>query len=99
MRGTPEFATVGGHKIAYHRRGSGSPVVLVHGITTYSFIWDDLIPHLADSHDVIALDLLGCGDSDMPSDVSYSLASHAERLAGFLGELGLEGVHLIGAPA
>ncbi len=96
MRSRPEFATVGGHRIAYHRRGIGSPVVLIHGITTYSFIWDDVIPHLAHSHDVIALDLLGCGDSDKPSDVSYSLTSHAERLACFIEELGLEKVHLIG---
>ncbi len=71
-------------------------MLLLHGITTYSFIWDTLFDRLAQSHDVIALDLLGCGDSDMPLDVSYSLADHAERCARFLAELGLTGVHLVG---
>ena len=28
-----------GHEMAYRRAGSGEPVLLVHGITTYSFLW------------------------------------------------------------
>jgi pimeloyl-ACP methyl ester carboxylesterase len=39
------------------RCGEGKPLVLIHGITTSSFIWDDLLPILNVHHDVIALDL------------------------------------------
>ncbi len=78
-----------GHHLAYHRQGHGSPVLLVHGITTYSFIWRNLIDGLARHHDVIAVDLLGCGDSDMPLDPSYGVAAHAERLVAFTQALGL----------
>ncbi|TLM98980.1 MAG: alpha/beta fold hydrolase [Actinobacteria bacterium] len=88
--------TVDGHRLAYHRSGSGEPLVLVHGITTYSFIWAEMIPMLEPHFDVIAIDLLGCGESDMPLDESYAIQDHAERLYGFLQALGLEKVHLVG---
>ena len=87
MEETTGCCTIDGYDIAYRRAGAGAPVVLVHGITTYSFIWRNVIPLLAPRFDVIALDLLGCGDSDKPLDVSYSLAAHAERVAAFASAL------------
>ena len=78
-----------GHDLAYHRQGQGSPVLLVHGITTYSFIWGNLFARLAQQHDVIAVDLLGCGESDLPLGPSYGVAAHAERLEAFTQALGL----------
>lgn len=96
MMSETQFVTVDGHKLAYHRQGAGETVVLVHGITTYSFVWGDVVDLLAPNHDVIAIDLLGCGDSDMPLDVSYAIQDHAERLHGFLRELGVEKFHLVG---
>ncbi len=78
-----------GHDLAYHRQGHGSPVLLVHGITSYSFIWRNLFAQLAQQHDVVAVDLLGCGESDMPLDLCYGVAAHAERLEAFTQALGL----------
>ncbi|MEJ2593452.1 MAG: alpha/beta fold hydrolase [Candidatus Thiodiazotropha sp.] len=75
-----EALTISGHSMAYHREGKGEPVLLVHGITTYSFIWRKIIPLLSIAYDVIAVDLLGCGDSDKPLDVSYAIKDHVERL-------------------
>lgn len=71
-------------------------MLLVHGITTYSFIWRRLIPLLERSYDVIAIDLLGCGASDKPLDVSYSIQDHAQRLHEFCEVLGIEKCHLVG---
>lgn len=84
-----------GNKIAYLRSGQGEPLILIHGITTYSFIWRKLIPDLSKSYDVIAIDLLGCGNSDKPLDVSYSLKSHSQRLNDFVQKLGIEKFHLV----
>ena len=84
-----------GHKIACHRSGSGEPMLLVHGITTYSFIWRDMVPDLSSDFDVIALDLLGCGDSDMPKGVDYSISAQADMLKKVLDRLGIEKVHLV----
>jgi pimeloyl-ACP methyl ester carboxylesterase len=87
---------VDGHRIAYRRSGSGPPLILVHGITTHSFLWNDVVPLLETRFDVIALDLLGCGASDMPTGVSFALKDHAERIARFATVLGLEQFHFAG---
>lgn len=87
---------IDGHRLAYSRAGSGPTVVLVHGITTYSFIWRQIMPLLTRSYDVIALDLLGCGASDKPLDLSYSLAAHADRLYLLVEALGIATFHLVG---
>lgn len=87
---------IDGLRIAYYREGSGEPVLLVHGITTYSFIWRKIIPLLSPQYDVIALDLLGCGNSDKPLDVDYSIKNQADIIAKFIQNLKLNQVHLVG---
>lgn len=87
---------VGGNDLAYYRAGAGQPVLLVHGITTYSFIWAKIIPFLLPSHEVVAVDLLGCGDSDKPLHEPYSLTAHAGRLAEFAEQIGLPRFHFVG---
>jgi pimeloyl-ACP methyl ester carboxylesterase len=82
--------------IASWQEGQGEPVVLVHGITTYSFIWRRIVPLLLGGYRVISIDLLGCGDSAKPLDVSYSLPQHAEILRQFLEHHDLGPVHLVG---
>lgn len=87
---------VDGYSIAYYREGEGEVILLVHGITTYSFIWRRIFTDLARFFDVIAIDLLGCGDSDKPLDVSYSLNAHADRIKSFAATLGIHTFHFIG---
>lgn len=91
-----QFVEVDGHRLAYHRGGTGEPMVLVHGITTWSFLWDRVTPRLSEHFDVIAIDLLGCGESDKPLDVSYAIQDHADRLFKFVKALGIERFHLVG---
>jgi pimeloyl-ACP methyl ester carboxylesterase len=50
----------------------------------------------AGRHDVVAVDLLGCGASDKPLAASYSIKSHAELLGRFAASLGLGRIHLVG---
>jgi pimeloyl-ACP methyl ester carboxylesterase len=88
--------SVEGHELAYRRGGRGEPLLVVHGITTWSFIWDGLFEALTARHDVVAADLLGCGGSDMPLDASYSLADQARRMAALADELGLGRFHFAG---
>lgn len=82
--------------MAYGQRGQGDVVLLVHGITTYSFLWDPVVARLADSYRLIAVDLLGCGDSDKPLDVSYGLSAHTDRLRSFCRQLELPRLHFVG---
>ncbi|MCG8581028.1 MAG: alpha/beta hydrolase [Bacteroidales bacterium] len=84
------------HELVYYRTGNGEPLILVHGITTYSFIWRNIVPFLEDNFELIIVDLLGCGDSDKSIDVEFSLKNHAKILARFLELLHISKVHLVG---
>ena len=85
-----------GQTYAWKELGEGEPLLLVHGITTWSFIWEGMMPLLAGRFRVLALDLLGCGRSSKPLDVSYALKDHAERIPRFLDALGIDRVHYVG---
>jgi pimeloyl-ACP methyl ester carboxylesterase len=87
---------VSGHEIAYHREGSGETVLLVHGITTYSFIWRKLVPLLSANYDVISIDLMGCGDSDKNLNIDYSIKHHADLIKEFITQLGIKKFHFLG---
>lgn len=86
---------VGDHFLAYDRRGKGDPLVFIHGITTYGFIWKDLADHFSRSHDVITVDLMGCGNSDKPLSFRYSLNNHAQMIKKALDTLKINQCHMV----
>ncbi len=86
--------TILGSDMAYVDRGSGRPVVFLHGNPTSSYLWRNIIPHVADTHRAIAPDLIGMGDSDKP-DIDYSYADQAAHLHGLLDELDLRDAVLV----
>ncbi len=59
-----KFCDVEGRRLAYIEAGSGSPIVLLHGNPTSSYLWREVIPPLLDRGRVIVPDLIGHGDSD-----------------------------------
>src|SRR6187402_1723305 len=78
-------------------RGSGPVVVLLHGIASSSVTFENVIPLLEPTHRVIALDLLGFGESPAPPDAEYTLGEHAACVARTLRSLGIRGpVVLVG---
>lgn len=68
---TPRFMTWRGHQIALHEAGEGPPILLVHSINAAASAHEMRHPFrlLADTHHVIAVDLLGFGDSDRPKQI------------------------------
>lgn len=78
-----------GHRIAYTRHGSGSPVLLVHGIHAgaSSYEWRHTIDSLAERYTVFALDLPGFGRSDRPN-LRYTPGLYQACLADVMGRLG-----------
>jgi len=76
-----------GSKMAYHERGEGAPVLLLHGNPTSSSRWRDVLPELEGRGRLIALDLIGMGDSaklQNPGPDTYRFATHRKYLAGFI---------------
>ncbi|MBB4916089.1 haloalkane dehalogenase [Streptosporangium saharense] len=60
--------------------GDGEPVVFLHGNPTSSYLWRNVIPHLADVNRCLAPDLVGMGASGPAPDGAYRFADHARHL-------------------
>jgi pimeloyl-ACP methyl ester carboxylesterase len=84
-----------GHSVGYRRAGQGEAVLLIHGLAGNSRTWKDVMPHLARTHDVIAPDLLGHGESAKPMG-DYSLGAHASGLRDLLVILGVPSATIVG---
>ncbi len=73
--------------IAYHERGAGRPILLLHGNPTSSYLWRNVIPELEGRGRLIAPDLIGMGDSGKlpdPGPDTYRFTTHRNYLAAFI---------------
>jgi pimeloyl-ACP methyl ester carboxylesterase len=84
-----------GHAVGYRACGEGPLIVLVHGITSSSEAWREVMPRLADRYTVIAPDLFGHGRSAKPRG-DYSLGAYASGIRDLLGVLGYESGTAVG---
>ncbi|MBJ89413.1 MAG: haloalkane dehalogenase [Woeseia sp.] len=78
-----KFIEVRGKRIAYVEMGDGDPIVFQHGNPTSSYLWRNVMPHLAKQGRCIAVDLIGMGDSDKldnPGSNSYQYVEHRDFL-------------------
>ena len=84
-------------EMTYVDTGEGDPVVFLHGNPTSSYLWRNVIPHLAGQARCLAPDLIGMGDSGKTPGGSYRFADHARYLDAWFDALGLtERVVLVG---
>lgn len=85
-----------GENIAYREAGQGERTfVLVHGNTSSSVFFEDLMEELAKDNKVYALDLAGFGDSTY-NRILYSLFDMSKDLSEFIIKLDLKNVYLLG---
>jgi len=89
--------TISGLSMAYTELGSNDPnadtIVFLHGNPTSSYLWRNVMPHLADQGRCIAPDLIGMGDSEKiePSGPEhYTFREHRRYLEAFLEHVGVE---------
>ena len=75
--------------------GEGSPVVLIHGLSSYMGFWEYQVPELAKTHRVLALDLPGYGASGRP-DAPYSPPWYADVVADWMFAVGVERAAIVG---
>lgn len=78
--------------MAYVDMGEGDPIVFLHGNPTSSYLWRNIMPHLAGMGRCIAPDLIGMGGSDKLPDSGperYRFAEHREYLDAFFEVMGL----------
>src|SRR5215213_9840183 len=77
-----------GYRIAFTRRGSGPPLLLVHGIhaAAWSYEWHDNAEYLSRNNTVYTIDLLGFGRSDRPA-IRYSARLYISLLSDFVHQV------------
>lgn len=88
-------ATVDGVKLHYLTTGQGPTVILLHGYTQTSRMWRPLMPLLAGKFTVIAPDLPGIGESDIPPN-GIDMKTSAIRIHALANSLGVEKARVVG---
>jgi pimeloyl-ACP methyl ester carboxylesterase len=89
---------VGAGALHVERVGRGGPaVILLHGFGTCAFLWRAVAPRLAHAGcTVVAIDLLGHGESDRPPDVAFRLGAQADYVERALTALRLADATVVG---
>jgi haloalkane dehalogenase len=84
--------SVNGKTMSYVEMGEGDPIIFQHGNPTSSYLWRNIMPHLAVQGRCIAIDLIGMGDSDKLEDSGpdrYTLLEHRDYFDAALDALGV----------
>ena len=88
-------ADIDGVKLHYLTAGHGPTVILLHGYAETSRMWRPIIPVLAEKFTVIAPDLPGIGDSEIPAD-TIDMKTSASRIHALARSLGVEKARVVG---
>jgi pimeloyl-ACP methyl ester carboxylesterase len=83
-------AEIGERLVSYVDEGAGEPVILIHGIPTWGYLWHRLIPVLSEQNRVIAPDLIGFGYSDKSDNFDRSIARQTEMIDALMEKMGIE---------
>ena len=82
-------------RIAWERRGSGPPLLLIHGLGYARWGWEPVLDGLAQAHEVVLFDNRGIGGSDAPPG-PYTVPMLAEDTLSVLDAAGFESAHVLG---
>ncbi|MDX6690870.1 MAG: hypothetical protein QOG15_2327 [Solirubrobacteraceae bacterium] len=89
------WVAVNGRRVNVLEIGDGPPLLFVHGLSGCWQNWLENIPFFARDHRVIAVDLPGFGESEMPAE-DISMSAYAATIDALLDELGVDAVRLVG---
>ena len=80
------------------RRGTGEPILLLHGFTGDKRSWRGMVGRLAKHHRLVAPDLAGHGKSSDAADGDYTFKPQAERARQLVKSLApkIDGYHVLG---
>jgi len=82
-------------QVHYRTEGKGEPLLLLHSATLSSLEYSKMIPILSKKYWVLAMDMLGHGESDKPPR-AYKLADYARSVRGFLDAMGIKRASIAG---
>lgn len=93
---SPTYADVNGLRLYYEVHGSGRPLVLLHGgVLTIELNFGAMIPALARSHTVVAVEMQGHGHT-ADIDREMTLENFADDIVTLLGQLAIDEADFFG---
>src|SRR5512142_962063 len=90
-----KYANVNGLNLYYEIHGAGKPLILLHGGLGLIGMYEQLLPALAENHQVVGVELQGHGhtaDIDRP----FSFEQTGDDVAGLIEHLGIEPDDVVG---
>jgi pimeloyl-ACP methyl ester carboxylesterase len=79
-----KYCRVDGNNMHYVDEGKGEAILFVHGTPTWSFDYRHLIKGMRQNYRCVAVDHIGFGLSDKPSDYSYTVSTHIHNIEQFI---------------
>lgn len=92
---TSNFLQTDKGNIHYIEEGCGQPIIFLHGVPTWSYLWRGVIPYLSSDAHCFAFDFLGFGLSDKDESIHYDYQTYVDTLAAFIEQKGLDKVTLV----
>jgi pimeloyl-ACP methyl ester carboxylesterase len=90
------FVEVGGERIHLIERGTGPPLLLVHGFPSNAAAWSAIVPRLEAERSMVALDMVGFGQSTRRPRRPMTGNAYADRLVALMDALELERIDVAG---
>ncbi|MFX0155218.1 MAG: alpha/beta fold hydrolase [Candidatus Hodarchaeota archaeon] len=89
------YAYVNGINISYEVRGTGFPIIFIHGFGSKKEIWKSQIIDFSKKFKTITFDIRGTGESDRPN-YPYSMQIFVDDIVGLMDFLQINKIHLVG---
>lgn len=90
-----KVCVLGDRFLSYVDQGEGIPLVLIHGIPTWGYLWSDLLTPLSKKFRVLIPDLMGFGFSDKSDRFDRSIARQCEYLVQWLNQIGVKKAFIV----
>jgi len=91
----PRFKKINGFNMHYVDEGNGEPIVCLHGMPTWAYLYREFITKLSGKYRLVVPDHMGFGKSDVPEDKPYRMAQHVDNLSKLLLALDLKDINLV----
>jgi len=85
-----KYVTIDGRRLAYREAGNGPPIVFLHGLGGNSASWEPQFAAFSNSHRVVAWDMPGFGDTDLPATPATATRDFSALARRFMEALAIE---------
>ncbi|MFX0069981.1 MAG: alpha/beta fold hydrolase [Candidatus Hermodarchaeota archaeon] len=91
----PNFKTINGFEMHFVDEGKGQPIICLHGMPTWGYLYRNFIKTLSNNYRVIVPDQMGFGKSDVPQNKKYLLNQHINNTTQLIIDLDLKDITLV----